>query len=333
MTLGDIAKELGVSTATVSMALNGTPGSRIPEATVKKVKRTARKLDYRPNNSARALKTGRTGTIGFISNEVTLTRFASPMIQGILDRADAVNYAVMMTETERSRSRLSAACETLEHRSVDAMVVGLMNSSDIVLPPLSTPTVVCNGTADGHTAVLPDEFAAGGDAVRYLLDRGHRDIAVIGRYPAGQPASFNISQRFAGMDAALAEAGLTFSGEYAGTVWEPELGFEATLSLLDDHVPTAILAANDRVAFGVYQALTERGLEVPNDISVLSFDDEDLAALLRPGLTTFRLPYKEMGERAAEIAVAFISDQTPLEENPVFLPLNVVERGSVSTVW
>ena len=99
ITLGDVARTASVSTATVSMALNGKPGSRIPSATVKKVRTAARELGYRPNAAARALKTGRTGMLGFVSDEVTITRFASPMISGMREFAEQAGLSVMMTET------------------------------------------------------------------------------------------------------------------------------------------------------------------------------------------------------------------------------------------
>ena len=116
-------------------------------------------------------------------------------------------------------------------------------------------------------------------------------------------------------------------------MWEPAAGYARMSEILDDdpaNYPTAVLAANDRLALGVYQAMQDVGVDVASTISVLSFDDEDLAALVRPGLTTFRLPYQEMGARAARMLVGLLSGEQPEAENPILLPLKVVERGSVS---
>mgnify|MGYP001096071243 CR=1 FL=1 len=334
VTLGDIAKELGVSTATVSLALNAAPGSRIPPETADKVRRVARKMGYRPNNAARALKTGKTGTIGFISDEVTITRFASPMITGLLDRANELNHAVVMTETGHHDERYVSAVETLLDRGVDALVIGLMAARDISLPSVEKPVVICNGTSADHPSVLPDDFTAGSDAVRLLVDHGHQQIGLIGRYPAEEHAhaSHNVAERFAGIDAAMAAEGLQFTGEFQGTEWEPDLGYKGAIALVNGECPTAILAANDRIGFGVYQALNDKGLNIPGDVSVLSFDDEDLASLVRPGLTTFRLPYREMGAMAAEVAVSTIENPTADTQAADLLSLKLIERDSIRAI-
>ena len=333
VTLADIAKHLGVSTATVSLALNGKPGSRIPEETVRKVREAARELGYRPNTLARALKTGRTHTIGFLSNEVTTTRFASPMITGIVDEAEQLRHAVMMAETGHRSDRFAPALRTLESRNVDGVVVGLMASRELDLPKTNLPLVICNGQAGDLPAILPDDYAAGRDAIDYLVARGHRSIALIGRFPEAATPSFSISERMRGIDAALAHHGIRLHAEGYASVWEPASGYARMSEILNDdpaNYPTAVLAANDRLALGVYQAMQDAGLDVASTISVLSFDDEDLAALVRPGLTTFRLPYQEMGARAARMLVDLLSGEQPEAENPTLLPLKVVERASVS---
>ena len=333
VTLADIAKHLGVSTATVSLALNGKPGSRIPEETAQKVREAARELGYRPNTLARALKTGRTHTIGFLSDEVTTTRFASPMITGIVDEAERLGHAVMMAETGHRADRFAPALRTLESRNVDGVVVGLMASRVLDLPKTNLPLVICNGQAGDHPAILPDDYSAGRDAIEYLVARGHRSIALIGRFPETETPSFSISERMRGIDAALADHGIRLQAEGHASVWEPAAGYARMSEILDGdpaNYPTAVLAANDRLALGVYQAMQDAGLGVASTISVLSFDDEDLASLVRPGLTTFRLPYQEMGVRAAHMLVGLLSGEQPEAENPALLPLKVVERESVS---
>ena len=333
ITLGDVARAAGVSTATVSMALNGKPGSRIPAATVEKVRRAARELGYRPNAAARALKTGKTGMLGFVSDEVTITRFASPMISGMLEFAEQAGLSVMMAETAHKDVQLESAIESLVNRNVDGIIVGLMASREIRLPDVDKPLVVCNGVSTRYPSVLPDDYTAGYDAISYLAAKGHHRIAVIGRYPSEtevQP-SCSIRDRFRGIDDAVAEFGLDVIAEFPGAEWEPELGYQGALDIMQYLSPTAILTANDRIAFGTYQAFQERQISIPQDVSVLSFDDEDLASLVRPGLTTLQLPYQEMGRKAAEL----ISNTTSLSDlehvSPLHLPLKVVERESVTT--
>lgn len=333
VTLGDVAKAAGVSTATVSMALNRKPGSRIPTSTIDKVKAAAQELGYRPNSAARALKTGKTGVLGFISDEVTITRFASPMISGILEYAEQAGKSVMMAETAHKDVQLAETIENLEGRNVDGLIVGLMASREIELPETTTPIVVCNGKSHALPCVLADDFTAGHDAISYLAARGHTRIGVIGRYPSESAASpsFSIANRFQGIDAGVADHAMNVVTEFTGTVWEPELGYQGAHYIMRHSSPTAIVTANDRIAFGAYQALAELQLAIPEDVSVLSFDDEDLAGLVRPGLTTLRLPYRHMGQKAAELITTATMDRQGEGDSPVLLPLKVVERESVTT--
>ena len=192
---------------------------------------------------------------------------------------------------------------------------------------------MCNGVSTKYPSVLPDDYTAGYDAISYLAAKGHHRIAVIGRYPSEsevQP-SCSIRDRFRGIDDAVAEFGLDVIAEFPGTEWEPKLGYQGALDIMEHLSPTVILTANDRIAFGAYQALQERQISIPQDVSVLSFDDEDLASLVRPSLTTLQLPYRHMGRKAAEL-IANTTSQSDIEHVfPLYLPLKVVERESVTT--
>lgn len=336
-TLADVARRTGLSTATVSMALNAPPGSRIPETTAARVRAAAAELGYVADPNARSLRTGRTGAIGFISDEVTVTRFATAMVRGLLDAAEERDHVVMIMETDHRPDRIARAFDIMRSRRIDGVAVGLMAARAIELPPPmgSVPRVVINGVAEGCLSVLPDEFTAGHTAARYLLDRGHRRIGLVGRHPVRPepPVSATIGIRMDGIDHAMREAGLTFAAEHHGAAWEPELGFRGANAVLD-RAPdlTAVLAANDRIAFGVYQALQERGLSVPGDVSVMSFDDEQLAAMVRPPLTTMRLPYREMGHVGATYLLDALTGTNPPEPGSMLMPLELVERTSVKTI-
>lgn len=334
VTMADVATRAGVSTATVSLVLGGR-GEHISAATAARVRRAADDLGYVPNASARTLRTRRTQTIGFVSDEVTVTRFASAMVRGILDEARERSHAVMMMETGRDQQRIREAFTTLASRQVDGIIVGLMDSAHVELPDSPAPLVVVNGTATGRPAILPDESSAGRAAVEHLVRHGHRRIAVIGMHPQRpEPrVSVNIGVRMDGITAAMADAGLRFADAIEGTVWEPELGHRGTHEVLS-RTPdvTAVLALNDRIAFGVQQALGERGLRMGQQVSVMSFDDEPLAALMRPGLTTMRLPYREMGAAA----VRALLDAEPLVaagpagQGATLLPMPLVARASTN---
>lgn len=334
--LADVARLAGLSSSTASSILNGRlVPPRVPEETVRRVREAAAELGYAPDPTARGLRTGRSGTIGFLSDEVTVTRFASAMIRGVLDASESREHVVLITECDQRAERMTRTVETLRSRRVEGLVIGLMRARRIESPPGlgRLPAIVANGTAPGLRAVLPDERRAGREAVEYLVAQGHREIAVIGRTPeAEDPAvSVTIARRFEGIDAAMAAAGLRFVHDVRGAVWEPPLGYDGTLETLD-RAPgvTAVLAANDRVAFGVYQAAQARGLSIPDQLSVMSFDDEQLAAYLRPEVTTMRLPYLEMGRTATELLLDAVAADTRLEgEAEVLVPMPLVERGSV----
>ena len=327
-TLADVARLAGLSTTTVSMVLNDRPNTRLSAEAAERVRAAAAKLNYRPNPAARGLRIGKTRTVGFISDEVTITRYASAMIRGLLEVAEERDHTVLITESGRRADRITNALELMLDRQADGIVFGLMGAKQIELPPLSidVPVVISNATSTGgHPCVLPDEFRAGHDAASHLLERGHRRIGFIGRSEALlDPAlSVTIGVRYAGLDAALAGHGLTFAHQVDGRYWEPDFGYRGAHEILDAAPVTAIVAANDRVAFGVYQAAQERGLRIPEDLSVVSFDDEYLASYLRPQLTTMQIPYLEMGRTAMELVL----DGDPPAQTLVHMPIQ--ERGSV----
>jgi len=272
---------------------------------------------------------GKTRTVGFISDEVTITRYASAMIRGLLEEAEVRDHTVLISESGRRQDRILRAMELMIDRQTDGIVFGLMGAKRIELPEVSTdvPIVAANATTTaGHPCVLPDEYSAGRDAAQYVLDHGHRRIGFIGRSPAllDPGLSATVGARYAGIDDTIARAGLEFVHEVEGQTWEPDLGYRGLQEILDrDPTVSALVTANDRVAFGVYQAAAERGLRIPDDLSVISFDDEYLASYLRPQLTTMQIPYLEMGRLAMDLVL----DGDPPAQTLVPMPLQ--ERGSV----
>ncbi len=327
-TLADVARLAGLSTTTVSMVLNNRPNTRLSADTAARVRAAAAELNYRPNPAARGLRLGKTRTVGFISDEVTVTRYASAMIRGLLEEAERLDHTVLIAESGSRAEKIANALEVMLDRQTDGIVFGLMGARRVALPDVAVdvPVVISNGsTTGGHPCVLPDEHQAGYQAVRHLLDRGHRQIAFIGRSEELlDPAkSATVAERYAGMDEAMAEFGVRFAREIEGMYWEPDLGYTGAAQIFDAGPVTAVVAANDRVALGVYQAAQERGLRVPEDLSVISFDDEYLAGYLRPQLTTMRIPYREMGRRAMGLALG----GDPPAKTLVTMPLQ--ERGSV----
>jgi LacI family transcriptional regulator len=327
-TLADVAARAGMSKTAVSLVLNNRPGSRLSADAVARIHEAASELNYRPNPAARSLRLGTTKTVGFISDEVTITRFASAMIRGLLDAADEQDHGVLIAETGNHPKQLAKALEFMIDRQVDGIVFGSMAARLLELPPLpeSIRVVMANSASTSARAcVLPAEHEAGKRMVRLLLEQGHGDgIAIIGSSPtvrADPRASVTIGARFDGIHEALAEADATPVAVVDVGPWEPWNGYDGTKKVLESGAPvTALLCLNDRVAFGAHQALTERGLGVPDDVSIASFDDDEIASYMRPGLTTARLPYERMGRGAMELLLA---DDEPTGEHLVEMPVQV----------
>lgn len=329
-TLADVAALSGMSPAAVSLVLNNRPGTRLSAESAERIRAAAAELNYRPNPAAQVLRSGKTRAIGFISDQVTITRYASSMIVGALGAAKEHDHAVLIAETEGDPGALGEAVTTMLNRRVDGIAVALMAARMIDLPQITTrtPLVIINGrTSDEHPSVLPDEHTAGFTVARAILDAGHRRIGLVGELEPTQMwdprITVSIGTRFAAINAALTEAGVE-PARAPMSAWAPEHGYAATLRLMAEHPDlTALIAANDNVAFGIYQALTELRRAIPGDVSVISFDDEEVASYHRPGLTTARLPYDEMGRAGVEI---LLGDAPP---DHTLIPMPLITRDSV----
>jgi LacI family transcriptional regulator len=334
-TLADVAAKAGLSKTAVSLVLNNRPGSRLSEDAVTRIHEAARELNYRPNPAARSLRLGRTGTIGFISDEVTITRFASAMIRGLLDVGDERDHGVLIAETGDHPKQLAKALESMIDRRVDGIVFGSLTARLLDLPELPDDmravTVNCVSPTVA-SAVLPAEEEAGYAVTRQLLDAGHgAGIGIVGNAPracSDPRLSVTIGRRFAGIHRALRESGVTPVAVADSELWEPWHGYDATMSVLASGAPvTGLICLNDRLALGAQQALQEKGLRVPDDVSIASFDDDEIASYLRPALTTARLPYEEMGRQAMQIVLA---EHPEPGERLVQMPLQV--RESIRTL-
>ncbi|MEU7620248.1 LacI family DNA-binding transcriptional regulator [Micromonospora rifamycinica] len=331
-TLADVARRAGLSKTAASMVLNGREGTRLSAEAHQRVFAAAEELGYRPNLAARSLRTRKTATIAFVSDIVATTRFAGGLIRGALDAARERDHVLLITETQGDATFEQYAIEAMLDRQVDGVIYAAMATRRLTVPPaiLGGPVVLLNATSPERLpSVLPDDERAGRTVATTLLDHGHRDrIALIGRNRLKEDdaeVSLAAPARLRGIQQALDDAGVELLTECFCAEWLPEHGYAAMRTLLGRAVrPTAIVCMNDRLAFGAYQALAEAGLTVPDDISVVSFDDDPIAAWLRPGLTTTALPHEQMGRRAVE----FLLDGGDAEPAPVPMPLR--RRRSVA---
>lgn len=330
VTMHDVATAAGVSQATVSIALSGKSGSRVSAETVHRIQAVAEDLGYRTNAYARSLRSGRSGMIGFISDEVATAPFAGKLLKGAQQRAWEAGLVILSVDTFGERSLTEAAIEMLLSYRVRGVVLASMYHQHIQVPaPLTTErTVVLNAQdASGSLpSVFPDEEQGGYDATRTLLAAGHHRVAMINIQDADSPLPAGIG-RLAGYRRALLEHAIPYDPSLVlpgtGVV---EDGARGTAYLLDlPAPPTAIFCGNDRTAWGAYRALDVRGLRVPEDMSIVGFDDqESIAPDLSPGLTTMALPFEPMGAHAVDLLLA-PSAQAARHPHTC----NLVPRGSV----
>ncbi|WP_199423330.1 LacI family DNA-binding transcriptional regulator [Actinotalea solisilvae] len=336
--LKDVAEAAGVSITTVSHVLNETPHVRVSPQTRQRVQDVAARLNYRPNRMARGLRTRSSGMIGLLTEEIATTPHAGRIILGAQEAASrhnltlAIINSALMADADERREDVNALLD----RHVDGIIYATVYH-DVVSPPAelrSVPAVLIGARdrAGQVPSVVPDEQQGAHDAVLALAAAGHRRIAFAGNSD-DVPATRG---RRVGYLTGMAAAGLTVDPDLiADAESEPLGGHESASRLLAAaEPPTAIFCYNDRMAMGVYRALNDRGLRIPEDLSVIGFDDQQpIASGLFPGLTTVALPHYEMGAWAVESLAAQLAG-TPTDggSQPLRLPCPLVTRSSVAPV-
>lgn len=332
-TMWDVAVRAGVSQATVSLVLNDVGHGRVAEATKVRVMEAVTELGYRTNAFARTLRSGESGLIGFVSDEVASSPFAGKLLKGAQNLAWETGHVILSIDTYDRLELEAAAIDMMLSYRVRGVVYAAMYHRVLDLPAglRDVPTVVVNAQdRDGIVpSVFPDEEPGGYAATRHLVEAGHRRIGMINIQPATSDLPAGVG-RLAGYARALGEAGVPFDERLVrygtGTV-EDGLAFTRELMQSAD-APTAIFCGNDRTAWGAYRALESLGLRVPDDCSIVGFDNQEtLAPYLDPGLTTVELPFEQMARRAVEI---LLTEQGAYpQHNPI--ECSLVPRGSVAS--
>lgn len=302
-TMADVGRLAGVSATTVSFVINASPGEVIRPQTALRVLAAVDELGYRPNRAAQGLRTRRTATIGFITDEVAVESYVGQIIAGAHDVAWRDGNVLLVINTMRSREVTRAALDTLADRQVDSVIYAAAGTRRVTLPQGAgrVPTILvnCFTANDSLPCVLPDEVDGGHRAVRILIAAGHTSIA----YLTGTPGAWATRARLRGYREELRQAGIDPGAQIvrAGN-YQADSGYALTLELLTNpHRPTAILCGNDRMALGALMALREKGVDVPTEMSLVGYDDQDaLVRRISPAITTVRLPFYGMGRWAAE---------------------------------
>jgi LacI family transcriptional regulator len=303
-TLTDVARLAGVSVTTASYILNGrTAQMRISDETATKVRVAMEQLDYRPNRSAQNLRRSQTQTIGVISDFVASGAFASQLLTGASAAARQLDHLLVIGETLGDPAVEELLIKEMIDRQVDGIVYLTLAASLVIVPERlregRTVLLNCLDARGDLPAVLPDDEAAGRSAAAHLLAAGVAgSVWVVGDdFALGSTAG---RERLHGLTCALAEGGAPLAG-VVPCGWDVAPAHEAVHTwLAQGHRPQALVCLNDRIAMGAYQALAELSLDIPRDVSVISFDGSDLASWLRPRLTSMALPFQAMGTLAVQ---------------------------------
>lgn len=288
----DVARLAGVSQQSVSRVVNQKPN--VDAALRERVERAIAQLGYQRNPAARALATNRSMNLGVLSLGLSLYG-PSEALFGIAQEADRNGYETSLVPVDRAdRATVAAAARRLVAGAVDGIV--LLTSVQAAVDALSgldldVPVVLFGpGAVEDASIVTVDEEAGARAATEHLLALGHRTV----HHVSGVEGWLADAARVRGWSRVLSEAGRTVPAPIPSD-WTTASGYEAGLRIADDPSVTAVFASNDHVALGIVKALTDRGLRVPEDVSVVGFDDVPQAAFYAPALTTVRVDFAEVG--------------------------------------
>lgn len=302
--MADVARLAGVSGQTVSRVVNGN--SRVTLETREKVEDAMARLDYRANTAARALATGKFRTIGVVTFNLTAVgniRIVESVVAGAQERGYSISLAVVEIPTEQG---IRAAVRGLTDRAVDGVIVieaRVLDTPNLQLPEEVPVVIADSGTAHDHLTFGMDEASGARAAVAHLLDLGHRTV----HHVSGPSGSNPAQRRRAAWQRILKRASRPIPEPFVGD-WSPGSGYEAGKELVADSEVTAVFAANDQMAAGVLRAAREAGRRVPEDLSVVGYDDLDIAPFLLPPLTTVDQDLGSVGRRCLDHLIALIED-------------------------
>ncbi|WP_208640025.1 ribose operon transcriptional repressor RbsR [Lonsdalea britannica] len=308
-TMKDVARVAGVSTSTVSHVINGD--RFVSEAVREKVLQAVKQLNYAPSALARSLKINQTRTIGMLLT-ASSNPFYAEVVRGVERSCYERGYSLILCNTEGDPERMSRSLETLLQKRVDGLLLMCSESSalspDIMRRYPSLPTVMMDWAPfEGCGGVIKDNSLQGGEiATRYLITQGYRRIACI-TGPLDKTTAHN---RLEGYRKAMDDAGLPRPSFYeVSGDFEFASGYQAMQQLLRLELPPeAVFACNDAMAVGVYRALHQAGLSIPEDVAVMGYDDIELARYLSPPLTTIQQPKDELGELAIDTLLYRMTD-------------------------
>jgi LacI family transcriptional regulator len=329
VSLKSLAEHLGLSPATVSLVINRSPAAKsIPPRTQERIRAAAHELNYRPNFMARSLRAQRSFTIGVVVPEIS-EGYAALVMSGIEDHLLQEGYFYFVVSHRHRDDLIEEYPRLLQQRAVE----GLIAVDTLCQKGVRIPVVAVSGhhEIEGVTNIVLDHLCAAKLAIEHLVQLGHRKLAFI----KGQQFSSDTETRWEAMRGAAKNVNLEINerlvGQLEGESSSPELGYDVTRKLLETgEVFTALFAFNDISAIGAIRALREAHRQVPEDVSVVGFDDIQSAAFQNPALTTVRQPLREMGLIAAETLLRRINApaKSPYPKTITVLPELIVRAST-----
>jgi DNA-binding LacI/PurR family transcriptional regulator len=327
-TIYDIAKEAGVSIATVSKVINGK--GRISSETRNAVFAIMERFDFQPSVIASALTGKKTFTLGLLVPDVSNPFFAE-IARAIEDQGHQLGYSVVMCNTDNKDEKIERYISLLLQKSVDGIIIAtgiekkeilvqlLEKGLPIVLIAREMPLVAVE-------TVVVDDYAGGCMAANHLLQLGHKDIAILAE---SQKVSSS-RERMRGFRQTMADSGLTFNEKWLKICdYKIEDGKKNALELLQgNNRPSAIFACNDLLAVGALQAAKALQINVPSELSIISFDNTILASVTNPPLTTIAQPMEEMGKLAVNLIVEHIKGDKKAKQRIVFRPELMIREST-----
>lgn len=319
MTIKEIAKLAGVSTATVSYVINNSAPVR--EETKEKVRTIIRNTGYTGNSIAKSLRVNKTKTLGVIVEDMKSEQVPI-LLDGIHETAELYGYKTLVSNLRiqskqhythlnscYTKKELDDTISILQGTQVDGILyIGAYNERIDYLPNCIKPIILCNSTTSltNIFSVSYSNEKAAYMATKHLIQLGHNRIGLI----TGNQHNYSVKQRQKGYEHALMEASIPINYNYIEEgYWGFHKGKEAAITLLNQAIaPTAIFAMNDLMAIGAYEAASELGYTVPMSLSIIGFDNAESSKYLRPRMSTISIPLKEMGSRASELLIHQIED-------------------------
>ncbi len=329
----DVAARSGVSQSSVSMVLNNAGGVRVSEATRERVRRAAEELGYRVWRRS-PVGSGSIRTLGVLVDDVAQNPLSITAIDAARKRAWENDCVLAVIPLDPDRHFVRRAVELLLAQRLVGVIYQSFFTRELVLPKRlrTTPVILLNAyTKDPNVPfIVPDHAEGAENGAARLIAAGHRRIGFIN----GSTSMEAARDRLAGYERALTKAGISIDPALIRDGdWRMSRAEQETMALLNlAEPPTAIFCASDRMAIGCYEGLKTAGLRVPDDISVLGFDDDPMAAYVTPPLSTVRVPHAQMGELAVDYLVARAEGEVVPETASHHIHCRLVERSSIADI-